>query len=319
MLAEGVPGISFAFFNREGVLWEHVSGIKNMQTRELVGPETVFEAASISKAVFSLLLQSLASDGVLDLTRPLVDYVDPVPSLGYDPRSRLLTSQMLLSHQGGLPNWRTRINLDASTYGELFGPQDTLRFVADPGEEYRYSGEGFVLLQRVIEVVTAETLGSLAESRVFQPLGMPRTRFSFDEVAEQDHAVGHARDGKPNKFGLRVTLASSTLHTTAADLARFGARLAEGVSQRGDLAALIEPRVTVEEHDEARLSWGLGLGVIDTRTGRYFFHGGNNVIFIADFIYGVEEDLGYVLLTNSANGTAMVTAVEERVFGRRLR
>ena len=43
------------------------------------------------------------------------------------------------------------------------------------------------------------------------------------------------------------------------------------------------------------------------------------MIFIADFIYGVEEDLGYVLLTNSANGSAMVDALEERIFGRRLR
>ena len=49
------------------------------------------------------------------------------------------------------------------------------------------------------------------------------------------------------------------------------------------------------------------------------YHGGNNVIFIADLIYGVEEDLGYVLLTNSANGSEMVGALEQRVFGRRLR
>ena len=42
------------------------------------------------------------------------------------------------------------------------------------------------------------------------------------------------------------------------------------------------------------------------------------MIFIADFIYGVEENLGYVLLTNSANGQQMVKAVERRVFGRDL-
>ena len=47
-------------------------------------------------------------------------------------------------------------------------------------------------------------------------------------------------------------------------------------------------------------------------------HGGNNVIFIADFIYGVEEDLGYVLLTNSANGKRMVEPIERRVYGRDL-
>ena len=50
--------------------------------------------------------------------------------------------------------------------------------------------------------------------------------------------------------------------------------------------------------------------------GTYVYHGGNNVIFIADFIYGFEENLGYVLLTNGANGAAIVESIEQRVFGK---
>jgi len=64
--------------------------------------------------------------------------------------------------------------------------------------------------------------------------------------------------------------------------------------------------------------WG-SFGVVTDGTRRYVYHGGNNVIFIADFIYGVEENLGYVLLTNSSNGQRMVEAVERRVFGRDIR
>ena len=52
---------------------------------------------------------------------------------------------------------------------------------------------------------------------------------------------------------------------------------------------------------------------------RYVYHGGNNVIFIADFIYGVDGNLGYALLTNSSNGQQVVDAVERRIFGRSLR
>ena len=61
---------------------------------------------------------------------------------------------------------------------------------------------------------------------------------------------------------------------------------------------------------------GLGMGVMFDGTSRYMYHRGNNVIFIADFIYGFEENLGYALLTNSANGTEMVEMVEQRIFGR---
>ena len=179
MLADGVPGISFAFFNRDGVLWEHVSGVKRAGSSELIGPETVFEAASISKPIFGFVLHSLAFDGVLDLGRPLAEIVEPLPEVAHDDRSALLTPRMLLSHQGGLPNWRTRLNLEAVVFDELFGPEDTLRFVADPGDGYRYSGEGFVLLQQVVEAHTRRQLPELAATRVFEPFGMTRTTFSF--------------------------------------------------------------------------------------------------------------------------------------------
>ncbi len=43
------------------------------------------------------------------------------------------------------------------------------------------------------------------------------------------------------------------------------------------------------------------------------------MIFIADFMYGVEENLGYALLTNSSNGQQIVEAVERRVFGSHIR
>jgi len=319
MSASGVPGISFALFDREGVLWEYVSGTKSAESSEPVGPRTVFEAASISKPVFAFMLQGMALEGAMDLTRPLVELVDPLPDLGYDARSALLTPELLLSHQGGLPNWRTRMNLDAVVYDELFGPADTLRFVSDPGERYLYSGEGFVLLQRVVEARTAKSLPELAAERVFVPLGMGRTSFAFDARAKEDFALGHSQDGRPDKWGLSVPLASSTLHTTGSDLARFGARLAAAISSGDPMAGIARPRVLVGERDGVRLSWGLGLGVVDTPEGRYVYHGGNNVIFIADFLYGVEEDLGYVLLTNSAKGEAMIEAVERRVFGRNVR
>lgn len=145
---------------------------------------------------------------------------------------------------------------------------------------------------------------------------MTRTSFSFNATAEKDYALGHSQDGQPNKFGLRASLSSSSLHTTAGDLARFGTYLANNSTRKGRLAPLIEPAVSVGEEKGMHFNWGLGFGVVDTPTGRYIYHGGNNVIFIADFIYSLEEDLGYVLLTNSANGIEMVRPLEERVFGR---
>jgi CubicO group peptidase (beta-lactamase class C family) len=319
ILEHGVPGVGFAVFDDGGLLYEHVGGFKSQATREPIDAATAFEAASISKPVFAYVVFSLARDGVLDLDASLETLVPEIPELAYDPRSAILTPRILLTHRGGLPNWRSRMNFAAERYSELFAADDTLRFVSDPGTAYRYSGEGYVLLQRIVEERTGQGLNELARERVFEPLGMTRSSFLLDADIRSDYSLGHNREGQPDKWEIHLPLASSTLHTTASALAKFGAHLASEILAGGPYSPLATPAVTVDTGNEVELSWGPGLGIVTDGPRRYVYHGGNNVIFIADFMYGVEENLGYVLMTNSSNGQRMVEAVERRVFGRGVR
>lgn len=316
-VAHGVPGLAFAAFDDQGVLFEHYSGVKSAGMDEPIGPETVFEAASISKPVFAYIVMDLVSDGVLSLDAPLTDWVSPLPEVAHDPRGTSLTARQLLSHQGGLPNWRTRLNLEASQLSELFGPADTLEFIHDPGTQFGYSGEGFVLLQRVVESVTGTSLDQLADERVFAPLGMNRSTFRFNAQAELDYSLGHNRQGQSDKWPLTAALSSSTLHASAGDLARFGAHLAESL-RSPVYEELSTPQVHVGEEQGLVHEWGLGVGVLSGPNERYLYHGGNNVIFIADFIYAPHLNFGYALLTNSAIGSAVIADLEMAVFGRSL-
>ena len=177
----GVPGYSFALFDDREILYQRVAGHKNEETEEAVDAATVFEAASISKPVFAYIVLAMARAGVLDLDAP-IGAADPVAAeLGHDERSAGLTPRMLLAHLGGLPNWRSRINFTATNYEELFAPDDQLQFIVDPGAEYRYSGEGYVLLQQVVEQAAQRGLNELAQEMVFDPLGMTRSSYLFDE------------------------------------------------------------------------------------------------------------------------------------------
>ena len=314
----GVPGAGFAVFDDHGLLYEHISGFKSSAGPEPIDSHTAFEAASISKPLFAYVMHSLARDGVLDLDASLETLVTEIPELAYDPRASTLTPRILLTHRSGLPNWRSRMNFDAQNYSQLFAPDDRLEFVADPGTQYRYSGEGYVLLQRIVEQTMGTGLNELATERIFSPLGMTNSSFLFDEKTRGNYALGHDRDGGADKWEVVLPLSSSTLHTTASDLAKFGVHLAAEIRSDGPYAQLATADQTVETVGDLVRSWGPGLGVITDGPRRYVYHGGNNVIFIADFIYGVEENLGYVLLTNSANGQLVVKDLERHVFGRDL-
>jgi CubicO group peptidase (beta-lactamase class C family) len=120
-----------------------------------LAPGAIFEAASLSKPIFAAAVLTLVQQGKLDLDRPLASYLsgpyrheqNPFghgPSdVVTDPRLARVTARMVLSHTSGLPNWSRH---------------QPLSFLANPGQKWSYSGEGYVYLQHVVETITGEDL-----------------------------------------------------------------------------------------------------------------------------------------------------------------
>jgi CubicO group peptidase (beta-lactamase class C family) len=160
----GIPGLSMAVVQNGRVVWAGAFGTLNDSAQTPLNPGTLFEAASLSKPVFAYLVLRLADRGEFDLDRPLYEMLE-YPRLAHDERYKRITARIVLSHGTGLPNWG--------------GEKLTLRF--DPGTDYGYSGEGFVFLQKTVERVTGRSLDELARREVFEPLGMTRSSYVWQE------------------------------------------------------------------------------------------------------------------------------------------
>jgi len=139
--ASSVPGLSLAVVRNGRVALTPAYGVKNETTREPVSPDTIFEAASLSKPVFAYGVLLLAREGRLDLDAPLTRYTETPPVPG-DPRLEGITARLVLSHSTGFPNWRPGRWTDAP------GPL-TIDF--DPGTRFGYSGEGYEYLRLAVE------------------------------------------------------------------------------------------------------------------------------------------------------------------------
>lgn len=134
----------------------------------LVGPESRFDLASISKLATALIVQRLAESGLLDLDAPLA-------AIGFadDPRFRSVTTRMLLLHTSGYPAvsflWR-----DEPTTP----PEDRLRRVlatpleSAPDELFRYSDLGYIAAGALAESVTGSTMRDLVATHLTVPLGL---------------------------------------------------------------------------------------------------------------------------------------------------
>ncbi|MGD8497068.1 MAG: serine hydrolase [Gemmatimonadales bacterium] len=164
LAAHGVPAVSVALGGPEMPVAAVAAGARTAApdgSARAATPDGVFAAASLSKPVVATIAWALHREGAFDVDRPVVEYLeDDIPT---GRRAGEITSRHALEHASGLPNWR-------------FEP-GPLEVAFEPGTGWRYSGEGYVLVQRALETATGKALERLAREIVFRPLGMDSSSY----------------------------------------------------------------------------------------------------------------------------------------------
>ena len=272
-----------------------VFGIRNAVTKEKITATTIFEAASLSKPVFAQLIFKLAENKVIDLNKPLVEYL-PLKAIS-DNRFSKVTATHVLTHTTGLPNWIKK-RKDAQ-----------LKF--EPGSEFRYSGEAYRYLQRVVESLTNKSIDELMSEYIFQPYDMPNSSFSFNDTS-LNCAIPHNSKEEPQikKLTGRFASAASSLHTTIEDYAKFLLMVKEDTSFFS---------TTIEVDQKFHISWGMGVGIETQDADTIIWHWGNNWnTFKSFFAYSMEKQTGYVILTNSENGHSIMDEINKLILNTEL-
>jgi CubicO group peptidase (beta-lactamase class C family) len=139
MKAADIPGLEIAIFNGGKVAYLKSYGLGD--TDKALTVNSVMSAASFTKVTFAYLVLKLMDDGMLDLDKPVYEYLaKPLPEypnfadLANEPNHKRITARMLLDHTSGFPNWR------------WFEDDRRLKIHFEPGSKYAYSGEGIDLL-----------------------------------------------------------------------------------------------------------------------------------------------------------------------------
>lgn len=280
---------------------ESVTTASGCDPAQQVRPDSVFQAASLSKPVFAYAVLKLVQQGRLALDAPVLQYLpqgyrhafDPLhPGQAdtsdevSDPQLAAVTVRMLLQHTAGLPNWAS-------------GP---LRFESKPGERWAYSGEGYVLLQRAVEEVMRRPLDEFMQEQVFEPLGMGRSSYRWTPQIGELLMPGTKANGAPRTLvPLRHPVAAFSLYTTADDYARFVVAL---LRDPGTLATIADSSVDVDSR--LNLGWGLGWGLERSAEGVHLWQWGNNPGYRAFVLVVPGSGDGLILLTSSDAGLKLV-------------
>ncbi len=177
-------------------IFERAYGLADRERRVPNTVDTRFNLGSINKAFTSLAIRRLAAEGRLAYDDVVGTYLPDYPN--EEVRSKV-TIQQLLTMRSGIGDF----------FGDRFNatPKEKLRTISDylplfadepllfePGTSSRYSNGGYLLLGRLIEVITGEDYYEHIRRTIFEPAGMSRTQWYERDNDASDIARGYTRD-----------------------------------------------------------------------------------------------------------------------------
>lgn len=300
MIQTHAKGMAVAVIDHGRVGYVQAYGIRNAKGDPLL-TNTVMYGASLTKTVFAYTVMQLVDQGKLHLDIPIKDDLDnPLPSYGPDPvypdkygpykdladdpRWERITPRMCLTHSTGFSNFW------------FIEPDHKLHIHFEPGTHFSYSGEGFILLQFVVEHGRKAQglgldVGDLTKVN-FERLGMTRTSLVWYNGQDTNVADGWNDQGQPQPHDKRSKVrAAGSMNTTISDFSKFTAALVSGEGlSAASRAEMTKPKMHITtahqfplfqadlpvNEQRKDLYAGLGVVVFDGAQGHGFYKGGHD-------------------------------------------
>ncbi len=264
-----------------------------------------FQFGSLSKVVAAVTALRLVDKGKLKLDDPIDNKLGDwkLPSTPLTEKQRV-TLRRLLSHTsgltvGGFPGYAKEADLP--TLNQMLdgiAPANSpgMSFESEPGSKWKYSGGGYLVLQKLIETATKAPYAQVAYEEVLKPANMGGSGYSPPKEALSAHnAFGEAM---PNN--INPELAAAGIWSTTDDFARFVMAIPQ----------LLKSRTFAELTAKGLGDWGLGVGV----RGKTIWHSGRNVGYDTLFVATSDCRNGFVVAIDSNNDTGFLEEVQDAVF-----
>ena len=260
--AGGITGLSVAIERYGTAAWTGAYGKSSLASGMPVTTNTIFALGSVTKQFTAACILLLAQDGKLSVHDKVAKYY---PNL---TRAHDITLLDLMNHVSGYPDYYPLDFVDSRMESPIAADELIQRYAGgkldfEPGTQWSYSNTGFVILGRVVEKVTGQTLGEFMTQRILQPLGMDHSFFGPADTAKgmaqgyTSFALGPPTVARPESQGWLDGAAG--LNCTDLDLVKWDMALITGRvlnSEYYDL--MIQPRKLTEGRVR---EYGCGIGV----------------------------------------------------------
>ena len=178
------------------ILLKKAYGFYNREKNTTNKTDSRFLIGSVTKQFTAMLVMQQVEKGLLSLDKTVSDYLPYFPK----DKGQQMTLHRLLSHTSGLPHYEglKRLGIDprvfirekisVQAYVKLIGQMDLIN---QPGSQFSYASNNYVLLGAILEQVTGKTYATLIAENITEPLGLKNTGYPDNNFVEQYVAQGY--------------------------------------------------------------------------------------------------------------------------------
>jgi D-alanyl-D-alanine carboxypeptidase len=278
-----------------------------------VSLDTIFAIGSVTKQFTCAAVLLLAEEGKLSVHDPVAKYF---PGL---TRAADVTLLDLMNHVSGYPDYYPldfvdrRLMQPAKT-DEVIGEYATRKLDFEPGTRYSYSNTGYLILGRVVERVSGESMGAFLQRRIFTPLGMNHTLYEPDRsdarLASGYTVFALSQPEPAIPEGKGWIAAAGAIYSTPSDLALWDLALMGGKVLKPESYRLMTTARQLPDGTTTEYGCGLRTSILERRLA--FTHSG--------MVAGFQAWNGMIPSTTSAvimiaNTGAGLGQLPEQLFG----
>ena len=308
-----VPAVSIAVIDHGRIAWARAYGLADVRSGRRATPETLFQAASISKTLTAVTALRYVEAGKLSLDenvdRELKSW--KVPSNGFTAE-RAVTLREILSHSAGLSvhgfagyrRGQPIPTLEEVLDGKKPANSPPVRVILEPGTKWMYSGGGYTVLQQMLVDETGKPFPEILRENVLAPDGMTHSTYRqpLPKMRWADAATGYRATGREvrGEWHVYPEMAAAGLWTTPSDLSRFVISVEQ--AWEGKSSKLLSRKMARLLLSRQIDHWGLGFEIGGSGRGLWFAHSGGNEGFRCYEIGFPATGEGAVIMTNSDSG-----------------
>jgi CubicO group peptidase (beta-lactamase class C family) len=274
-------------------------GFANLEWKIPNSPTTKFRLGSITKQFTAACILLLEERGKLKVEDPVKKYMPDAPA-AWDK----VTIFNLLTHTSGIPSFT-----EFPDYGPTEALATTPEKLVDrfrdkplefqPGEKWKYSNSGYVLLGYLLEKISHQSYSQFLQENIITPLGMKDSGYDSNSTIIPNRASGYSpsKEGVENAGYVNMTIpfSAGALYSTTEDLLRWEEGLMGG--------QVLTPASLKKMTTPFKNDYAFGLGVSTVNGHKVIAHGGGIEGFNTELAYYPDDKLTVVVLAN-LNGSA---------------